>query len=456
MGSRGNSDRGFDIVVVGAGSAGCSAAIAAGWSGAQNVLLIERYGFLGGVSTQSLDTFYGFFTPGESPKKAAGGVPDMVVDRLDTHGDMFLRQNTYGAGTGVTYNPEYLKLLWDQLVAEAGVSVMLHTHIIDAEKANDGQLTLIVQSPGGISRINAQRVIDTSGDAVPSYFLGVELETAGEAEPGQTFTTTFRMCNVDLDVYERAGGKTMLQAKMADAVETGRHPLPRKKGSIHPMVQKNCIATVAVRVPFASPFDVEEISRAEREGRKQVYIYEDFLRAEVPGFEEAKVIGMSTPQIGVRESRRLYGRYRLTRDDCLSEARFDDAVLVCGAPIEDHRQNTDGEPETEWVYVPDGGVYQVPYRCFLPKNQDQLWVAGRCFSATHSAHASCRSMAQTMSMGQAVGVAAAISVEQGCASGDVPIGELQNRLERLGAVIEPPSAVAYTGREEWKKNRNQN
>lgn len=455
MSSNSRFDAYADLVVVGAGSAGCSAAMAAGLTGARRVLLVERYGFLGGVSTQSLDTFYGFFTPGDAPKKAVGGVPDMVVDRLAARGDMFLRQNTYGAGTGVTYNPEYLKYLWDQLVSEAGVDVMHHTQVIDVDQPQGNDATvLVVRSPGGVSRITARRVIDTTGDAVVSNLLGVELEQAGESEAGQTFTTTFRMCNVDLEAFENAGGKKMLQATMANAVESGRYALPRKKGSVHPMVHKNCIATVAVRVPFASPFDPHEISRAEQEGRRQVYIYEDFLRAEVPGFAEAKVIGMSTPQIGIRESRRLYGKYRLTREDCLSQARFDDAVMVCGAPIEDHRQNEDGQTETEWVYIPDGGVYQVPYRCFVAESHDQLWVAGRCFSATHSAHASCRSMGQTMSMGQAVGVAAGISLERDCASSDVPIAELQQRLHRLGAVVAPPTRPAHTGAGDWTKNRH--
>ena len=261
------------------------------------------------------------------------------------------------------------------------------------------------------------------------------------------------MCNVDLAAYERAGGKRLLQEKMAVAVRSGRYALPRAKGSVHAMVQPNCIATVAVRVPYVFLTDPQELSRAEREGRKQAYLYEEFLRAEVPGFSDAKIIGMSSPQIGIRESRRLYGRYRLTREDCLSEARFPDAVMVCGAPIEDHRQNENGEEETEWGYIPNGGVYQVPYRCFLTPQNESLWVAGRCFSATHSAQASCRSMAQTMSMGQAVGVAAALSRKGDTGAHEISIADLQTRLSALGAVVEPPRTIAHTGRNDWKRNR---
>jgi hypothetical protein len=443
-----------DIVVIGGGSAGCCAALAAAHTGNMRVVLVERYGFPGGISTQSLDTFYGFFTPGDSPRKAAGGIPDLVVDRLYERGEMFLRPNTYGAGTGVTYNPEYLKLLWDRLLEEAGVEVLLHTELAGAERARGAPgFNLTLQHRGGTFSLRGERLIDCSGDAAAAHFLGAPLEEAGAKTAAQTFTATFRMCNVDLQCFSDSGGKRMLREKMAEAVDSGRFSLPRKSGSVHPMVQPHCIATVAVRVPFSSPFSPEALSRAEREGRKQAFLYEAFLREEVPGFEDARIIGLSSPQIGIRESRRLYGRYRLTREDCLSQARFYDAVMLCGAPIEDHRQNAAGEEETEWVYIPDGGVYQVPYRCFLTAEVDNLLVAGRCFSAEHSAHASCRSMAQTMSMGQAAGAAAALSLRRQCTARELPVDVLRRHLTDLGAVIEPPEKSAYTGRNEWMKNR---
>jgi hypothetical protein len=236
----------------------------------------------------------------------------------------------------------------------------------------------------------------------------------------------------------------MLQARMAAAVESGTYALPRKHGSIHEMVQANCIATVAVRVPFASPFDPVALSRAEAEGRRQAFVYETFLRREVAGFADAKIIGLSSPQIGIRESRRLLGAYRLTREDCLSQARFDD-----------HRQNAVGEEETDWAYIPDGGVYDVPYRTFIAPGFDRLWVAGRCFSATHSAQASCRSMAQTMSMGQAVGVAAALSLANDVTAAEVPVAALQSRLAAFGAVLASPAETAATGRNEWFLNRGE-
>jgi hypothetical protein len=244
----------------------------------------------------------------------------------------------------------------------------------------------------------------------------------------------------------------MLMAKMTEAVDRGTHALPRKGGSLHPMNAHGCISTVAVRVADLDATDPEQLTAAEQEGRRQSFIFEKFFRDCVPGFAESNIIGLSH-HIGVRETRRVYGEYRLTRDDCLSVARFADCVLLCGAPIEDHRPAKGGGDETAWAYVPDGDAYDVPYRTLVPRDRDEIWVAGRCFSATHDAHASCRSMAQTMAMGQAVGTAAALSLARNCGARDVSVGDLQEKLRRAGALLEMPSHLAATGRDDWRRNR---
>jgi hypothetical protein len=441
-----------DVLVAGAGSAGCCAAIAAREHGDRSVMLIERYGFPGGSSTQILDTFYGFFTPGDSPRKVVGGLPDRVVDALDGARAMHLRPNTYGAGTGVTYNPERLKIVWDEMLAKAGVRVLLHATIVDVETAPDGQIrSAVIFTKRGFFRIAAKRYIDCSGDADLCHWAGIAYEKAGDLDPAQTLTTTFRISNVDTQRYEGAGGKKMLAAKMAEAVEKGTHPLPRKKGSAHTMAMRGCVSTVAVRVSDIDGTDFEQLTKAEVEGRRQAFLYEQFFRDCVPGFENSDLSGLST-QIGVRETRRVYGEYRLTRDDCMKVARFDDRVLLCGAPIEDHRKGTDGKDETAWAYVPGSEAYDVPYRTLIPKGRDEIWVAGRCFSATHDAHASCRSMGQTMAMGQAVGLAASLSLEHDCGARDVPVRKLQDQLRTSGALLETPGEIAVTSADGWKLN----
>ncbi len=431
-----------DVLVVGAGSAGCCAAIAAGEAGV-SVGLVERYGFAGGTSTQILDTFYGFFTPGDSPRKVVGGIPDTVVDALHRTDDIFLRPNTYGAGTGVTYNPERLKLVWDTLLQNAGVQTFLHATLVDVVTENSGITGVVLATKSGFFRISAKRFIDASGDADLCHLADIPYEKAGDLDPAQTLTTTFRMSNVDLEKFDSAGGKPMLTERMEQAFDTGTHPLPRKHGSAHKMVQDGCIATVAVRVADMDATDFQQLGDAEREGRKQAFIYETFLRDRVPGYEHAKIIGLSH-HIGVRETRRVYGNHRLTRDECLTAQQFDDAIALCGAPIEDHRPSADGQDETAWDYVENGRAYGVPYATLVPKGRHEIWVVGRCFSATHDAHASCRSMAQTMSMGQAAGFAAAQSLREDAGAAHLNTSRLRDTLHRRGAVLEFPDAPANT------------
>ena len=441
-----------DILVIGAGSAGCIAALAARATSNHSVMLVERYGFPGGTSTQMLDTFYGFFTPSDTPRKIVSGLPDRIVNELDKTNDMFLRPNTYGAGTGVNYNPERLKLIWDQQIMGAGIRFLLHTFLVDVIAEEAKRTTCIFWHKSGFYQVKAKRVIDASGDADFSYLAGFDYELAGEHEPAQSLTTTFRMSNVDLDAYEQAGGKKMLKEKMAEAVDKDTHPLPRKEGSAHEMCQPGCISTVAVKVSDLHALDIEELTQAEIEGRRQAFVYEKFFRDEVPGYENAKIIGLSH-QIGVRETRRVYGTYRLTKEDCMSGRIPDDSIFLCGAPIEDHRQGKNGEDETYWQYIPNGGVYGVSYGAIVPRESERAWVVGRCFSATHDAHASCRSMAQTMSMGQAAGVAAGLSLTHDTSASAVDIHQLRAQLADLGATLETPEQVADISRGGWKNNR---
>ncbi len=144
--------------------------------------------------------------------------------------------------------------------------------------------------------------------------------------------------------------------------------------------------------------------------------------------KQAVLSWLSHP-IGVRETRRVYGQYRLTRADCLEARKFDDAIGACGAPIEDHHAGSD----TVWAYLPDGMTYDIPYRTLVPQAKSGLLVAGRCFSATHDAHASCRSMAQTMTMGQAAGAAAAMAAQQDTLPHELAVGQLQSALVEMGA-----------------------
>jgi len=428
-----------DVLVVGSGSAGSTAAIAAARAGARTMIL-ERYGFLGGTSTLVLDTFYGFYTPGSKSLKVVGGIPDDVVGELKKYSACFERPNTYGAGTGVTYHPDYLKVVWEQLVRDAGVRVLLHAWVQDVERTNGRVTAVIAATKIGLRRIAAKVIVDASGDADVCYYSGVPFELAGEKDPAQTLTTTFRMVNVDV-ARRKTVPKAAFHELMAQAAESGKYALPRKEGSDHAMPVAGMTSTIMTRLAstetrdgkLVNATDPELLSRAEMEGRRQALEYARFLRDRVPGYEKAELGGFGV-QIGIRETRRVHGDYRLTRDDVLGAKRFDDQIGLCGAPIEDHH----GGADTKWAYLPDGQCVGIPYRTLVPQQSENLLVAGRCFSSTHDAHASVRSMAQCMAMGQAAGSAAAIAVSRHLSPRDVPVPELRDRLRAIGAVLETP------------------
>lgn len=415
-----------DVLVVGGGSAGSAAAIAAANKGAA-VVLVEKYGFLGGTGAMVLDTFYGFFTPGTVERKVVGGVPDLVTRGLDRHGMLIKRPNTYGAGAGYTYDPEVLKVVWDYLLAEAGVRVLLHTNFIDLLMDGARIGAVIVGSPKGPRAIKAKCIVDASGDAHVAFRAGAPFEDSGALGIAQSLTTTFKMINVDVaraTAFPKAEMWSLMQS------ESGNYRLPRKEGSAHITPLPRVMVTNMTRVAGVDGTDVEALSAAEREGRAQALEYVRFLRDKIPGYEQADLGGLSI-QIGVRETRRIKGQYWLTREDVLSARKFPDAIAQCGAPIEEHHASGD----TRWEYLPDGETFDIPYRALVPVGVDNLLVAGRCLSASHDAHASVRSIGQCLAMGQAAGTAAALSADNGVAPVAVPVETLQADLRKAGAIL---------------------
>lgn len=434
---------GYDVAVVGSGSAGATAAVAAARTGART-LLLEKLPFLGGVSTAVLDTFYGFYTPGSRAWKVVGGLADEVVAGLRRLGPVVERPNTYGAGTGVTYLAEHLKVVWESLVTGAGVTVLLHAFVQDTE-VRDGQVRrLVVATKAGLARVEVGVVVDASGDADVCHFAGLGYELAGEHQPAQTLTTTFRLVNVDTE-RRRSIGTDRLHELMRQAAESGAYDLPRRDGSDHVTPVEGMTATIMTRLDstrgdggrLRNASDPGLLTEAEMAGRRQALEYVRFLVERVPGYERARLAALST-QVGVRETRRVHGDARLTADDVLSARQFDDQIGLCGAPVEDHHAGTG----TTWRYLPDGQAVGIPFGTLVARDAANVLVAGRCFSATHDAHASVRSMGQCMAMGQAAGTAAALAVARRVDPRELPFAGLRAALSEAGAVLTPGLAAA--------------
>ncbi len=430
----------YDLIVMGAGSAGASAAIAAARSGS-NVLVIDRLPFIGGTSTGVLDTFYGFYTPGEKAKKIVGGIPDDVVSGLAKFGSMIERPNTYGAGTGITYNPEHLKVVWESLLQKSGAKILLHA-LLQEVKVSDGKVSeLLLATRAGLCTVTGDYFIDATGDADLSNYAGFSYEKAGDIAPAQTLTTTFKMVNVDMK-NRMSINKDKLHELMQEATDEG-YALPRREGSDHITPVPNTTATVMTRLDsirkdkdgntesvLDDPFFLTE---SEIAGRVQAAEYARFLVDKVPGYQNSSIYGFST-MIGIRETRRVYGDYRVQKDDVLSAKQFDDQVALCGAPIEDHHSG-DG---TNWVYLPEGSAVGIPLRSLIVKDSVNTMVIGRCFSASHDAHASIRSMGQCMAMGVAAGVASSIALKKKQEIRGIDFSEVRTALISTGAVLEVP------------------
>lgn len=418
-----------DVIVVGGGSAGCAAGVAASRAGART-LVIESQAFFGGTAAAVLDTMYGFFAPGDEKRNVVGGIGWELASGLIEAGHAFLRANTYGAGTGVTYDPEYLKMAWDSLLTSSGATQLSHT-LARAVVVDAGALVgVVVETKSGPGWVRAHTVVDATADAEIAWRAGAALEVPTEQRRVQPLTATFRVGGVDPAAVTTAE----LHAAMREAGEGGSYVLPRREGSVHRTTVPRSVHTNLTRVSGVDPTDPWQLSAAETEGRRQVTEYMRFLTERVPAFRDAHLLGTGV-RIGVRETRRLIGRYVLTRDDVLGARRFDDEIALCGAPLEDH----DGGDKTIWEYIggdgPNTATYGVPLRCLLPTDVRGLIVAGRCLSATHDAHASARSIAQCIATGEAAGTAAALASAASVDVGDVAAVDVRRALISNGAVL---------------------
>lgn len=414
-----------DVLVIGAGSAGCTAAIAAARAGC-SVVLVERMGFPGGTGTAVLDTFYAFFTSGEGGRKIVSGLPDLPVEGLFARNSVRRRPNSFGSGDGFTYDPETLKLVWTRLLTDAGVRTILNAVLLETNTAGGRVHGATFAAAGDRLKVNAHSVIDATGDATASYLGGAQFQS--DVELQQPATLTFRMTGVDIPKF-KTHGRPRLPQMLARGREAGLD-LPGNGGSMHESGVPGTVLTALTRVENPN-IDQPELSGAsEWAGLLQIDDWVTFLTRFIPGFETARLSAIA-PVVGIRESRRLLGRQTLTEAHVVSGGQSGDQVALCGAPVEDL-----ATPNTTWLHVGGNGTYGIPFGTLLPQDLEGVVVAGRCLSATHLAHASARSMATCMALGQAAGAAAAIAARTGRPVGEVPISQLRQGLIDDGATLE--------------------
>lgn len=424
-----------DVLVVGGGSAGIAAASAAAREGA-DTLLIDRYGFLGGTLTAvTLGGFCGTHAVLDDERlgRIIGGLYLDIEERLAAR-DAVRPPKRHGRIVGVPYESATLKLVADEFVDAHGAKVLLHTHAVDAVAGGGRIEAVIVENKGGRGAIMPSIVIDASGDAdvAARAGAGFELGCDGETQYGSTM---FRLGGVDI-AQASTLSRQDIRACLESAVEAG-HPLPRTTTGVHVNPLEGVVHLNVTKVgdEHGRPPDLtdpEALTRAEREGRRQVYLYERAFREYVPGFARARVIDIGA-MIGIRETRLVHGERVLSEADVRGCLKPDDRIACSSWALERHGQGS----ATAWEFLPDAEWYGIPYGCLVVRGFDNLLVAGRNLSASHGAQASARVAGPCFAMGEAAGIAATIGLSARVALRDVPVASVQRTLERHGAILTP-------------------
>ena len=433
----------YDVVVLGGGPAGIASAVAAARNGART-LLVERYGFLGGMGTAAgVTNFCGLHANvhGEI-RQIVHGVADDVLDRIRVLDGLNEPHNVLGRIAAQAYDMSAFKCAADQLMGDAGVDVLLHAlavAVVRSGQAARALDALVVETKSGRQAIRGRMFIDCSGDGDLAHRAGVATEKGDDHGSLLYPTLMFRVGNVDAG---RAGDAWRTIPGLMDAAsEAGEYTFPRRGAIVRPMKRPyewrvNVTQMKNADGSAVDGTDARSLSAGEIEGRRQVVDYLHFLRARVPGFENAYALDIA-PQLGIRETRRVVAETMLTGDDVVGCADFDDSIGVNGWPLEKHVAG-----DVVWGWFPDGsrGYNQMPYRMLLPKRDganavDNLLVAGRCAGMTHDGHSAARVSGGCFVMGQAAGTAAAMSLAGNVTPYDVTVPMLQQRLRAQGAFI---------------------
>lgn len=418
-----------DVLVLGGGMAGTMAAIAAAREGA-GVLLVERWGFLGGSATAAaVGQFVGWET--EAGRQVVQGLAEELVGRLVAAGAA-AGHTRFTMSTGhrmdqVSYDPERLKLVLDALIAEAGCKVLFHTTVADVTVQGRTVAAVDLLTKAGRLTVQPRVVIDASGDLDVLARAGAEFLPLDTTEAPQPATMMFRFGPIDYGAFDAIPAD--LRRRLA---EEGHASGALARAALHqsriPGTQDGWFNISRVALDATDPF---ALSAGEMEGRRQAFAASDYLRAHVPGCAAGRLVALA-PQLGIRESRRVRGLHVLTADELRRGEPFPDAIAQGAYPIDIHPARGGG---LGFETLGEDHSYVVPYRCLVPDALDNALVAGRGISATHEAHGATRVMPTAMAIGQAAGTAAALLARANVPAAAVDTALLRRRLINGGASL---------------------
>ena len=419
----------FDLIVVGGGQAGCAAALAGARDGL-SVLLVEAAGALGGSATNCL---VNPFMPYSTTIEENGEKKDIALsDGLFTEiHDALNEDGLYSeARSWIAFNEESLKVILDRKMAEAGVRVLFHATLCGVKTEGRRLVSASFATVGGVLTFEAGTFIDATGDATLSVYAGVPCRLGRPADSlCQPMTLCFRVCNVDTEDFWKHHKEINDLYKKLQA--EGKIKNPRENVLVFPTRIPGVLHFNTTRVVKHDPSDAFSVSEAEAIAREQVLEMVRFLKENFACCRNAYLISTAA-SIGVRESRMIEARHVLDQDEIVAGTHFDDGIAAGNYDIDIHSPDGSG---TSHYYFPAGVYYTIPYRSLLPKDLDNLIVAGRCIGATHEAQASIRIMPICICIGEAAGTAAALAKKAGVAVADVDTDALRQRLREKGAFV---------------------
>lgn len=419
----------FDIAVVGGGFAGFGAAVAAAREGAK-VILIEKTNSLGGAASWGLVTpFMEYATKinGEVVTLSRGIFEEVTNNfkkmMLDVEGRE-INQKTISK-----FNEEYLKVIFNRMVLDAGVTLLYHSYLTGVNMEDGYIKSLTLSSRSGSFEIEADYYIDATGDANLAYICGYPFRLGREDGLTQPMTLSFRLANVDPEV--RANMPTREINALYDKFRReGKIKNPREDVLTFTNYIDGFVHFNSTRVVKLNPTDPFDLTKAELIAREQVMELYMFMKNNIKGFENSR-LAMTGAEIGVRESRMIDGEYLLTGEDLKACKMFEDSIALGNYDIDIHNPEGSG---TSHYYFKAGEFYSIPYRSLIPKNSKNLLVAGRCISVDHNAQASIRIMPIVCTIGEAAGTAASIAVKNGVDVKSIDTDYLRSVLEKNGAL----------------------
>jgi 2-polyprenyl-6-methoxyphenol hydroxylase-like FAD-dependent oxidoreductase len=423
-----------DVLVIGGGPAGTAAAVAAGRLGA-DVVLVERYNHLGGLSTGGLVSWIDRMSDWDGQLVVAG-VGAELIDRCGPDATLGPEPHQWGSTDPVqaaywrvrtaalrdtvhwspTVDPEVLKLVTNDIVRDANVHTLLHCWVVATIVADTSVQGVIFESKQGRFALTAPVVIDCTGDGDVFAQAGASYDDDFDSESAHArLTTSFRFGNVDMRRYldfwmlRRDEFSEIMQQASAEGIKLLAHPTPYDSVALF----------LTPKMAGYSALDVADLTAVEFVSRDMARDGLRFFREHVPGFERAWILDTAS-QIGTRHARRLVGAERITIEHWMADGSYPDSIGLCPG------------------MTPSFPTLEIPYRSLVPEHLDGLLAAGRNLSADTRSHAALREIPECWAMGEAAGVAAVQALHAEVALRDVDVAAVRAQLARQGALVERP------------------